>query len=79
MKLNSKISCPSNIIKIKNINAAQVAHTLKSGKIVALATDTVYGMCCDLDHESWRLNAVKRRDSQKPLGVFLPSIDLISE
>ncbi|PAV89538.1 hypothetical protein WR25_11038 [Diploscapter pachys] len=49
---------------------------LLRGGIVALPTDTLYGVSTLIDH-SHRLYALKERPQAKPLGLFLPSADSI--
>ena len=53
---------------IKNIK-----DVLTSGGIVAVPTDTVYGLICDATNEKAvkRLYQLKRRDLAKPIGIFV--------
>lgn len=54
--------------EIKNIK-----DVLTSGGIVAVPTDTVYGLICDATNEKAvkRLYQLKRRDLAKPIGIFV--------
>ena len=54
--------------EIKNIK-----EVLTSGGIVAVPTDTVYGLICDATNEKAvkRLYQLKRRDLAKPIGIFV--------
>ena len=69
----------SKIILQSKITAEAVASEIKAGKVVAIATDTVYGLIAILDENVQRLNKIKRRETQKPLGIFVPNVDCIPQ
>lgn len=61
-------------------NLPQIAHLLRIGGIVALPTDTVYGIACSAKNSAalekiWRL---KGRDPTKPMAICLHKVDVIS-
>lgn len=47
------------------------------GKVVAIKTDTVYGLICNaLDRDATdKIYDIKKRESKKPLAIFVKSID----
>lgn len=54
-----------------------VVKTLKEeGKVVALKTDTVYGLVCNaLDKKAVeKIYEIKKRESKKPLSIFIKNI-----
>ena len=55
-----------------------VVKTLKEeGKVVALKTDTVYGLVCNaLDKKAVeKIYEIKKRESKKPLSIFVKNIN----
>ncbi|CAJ0581439.1 unnamed protein product, partial [Mesorhabditis spiculigera] len=50
---------------------------LSSGGVVALPTDTLYGVTTVLEHTD-KLYALKKRTADKPLGIFVPSATDVS-
>ena len=56
----------------------QVIKTLnEGGKVIAIKTDTVYGLICNaFDKKATnKIYEIKRRESKKPLSIFVKSID----
>ena len=51
----------------------QIKDILINGGIVAVPTDTVYGLICDATNEKAvkRIYQLKRRDLAKPIGIFV--------
>ena len=51
----------------------QIKDILINGGIVAVPTDTVYGLICDATNEKAvkKLYQLKRRDLAKPIGIFV--------
>jgi len=65
------------IVNEKNPNAATLAHKfLRAGKIIAIPTDTVYGLACDASNlrAVEALYKIKNRDEKKPIAIFLRDI-----
>ena len=64
------------IIKLEDSDAfyGQVIDVLKKGGLVALPTDTVYGLAVDALNENAldKLSELKKRDNEKPLTYFMP-------
>ena len=59
-----------------------VVKTLKEeGKVVALKTDTVYGLVCNaLDKKAVeKIYEIKKRESKKPLSIFIKNIDEVEK
>ncbi|MBR0038762.1 MAG: threonylcarbamoyl-AMP synthase [Lachnospiraceae bacterium] len=59
-----------------------VIKTLKEdGKVVALKTDTVYGLICNaFDKKSTdKIYHIKNRENKKPLSIFLKSINEVKK
>jgi L-threonylcarbamoyladenylate synthase len=59
----------------KSINIAN--KFLKKGKIIAIPTDTVYGLAVDASNDQAieNLYKIKERDQQKPIAIFLPDFE----
>jgi len=53
--------------------------TIKSGRIVALATDTLYGIACDATNDSAvkKLYKIKERDSDKPISISVSNTKIM--
>ena len=51
----------------------QIKEVLLNGGIVAVPTDTVYGLICDATNEKAvkKIYQLKRRDLAKPIGIFV--------
>lgn len=75
----------SNISKIMTIQKGVegiIAETcairiLKSGGVIALPTDTIYGVACDATNVNAisKLYSIKHRDENKPLAICLGNVD----
>lgn len=66
------------VVYVQNINAVeQAANLLKSGKVIALPTDTVYGLACSAnDPEAiQKLYTIKGRICTKPIAICVPNIE----
>lgn len=66
------------IIKENNKNSLKKAlEILKSGGVIALATDTVYGLACDAfnDKAVEKLYELKKRNSQNPIAIFVENLE----
>lgn len=62
----------TKIYKIQNVEALRIASKcLRSGQIIALPTDTVYGFACDATNEKAvrQLYAIKDRSCCKPVAI----------
>lgn len=60
------------------MNLDLVINTLnEEGKVLAIKTDTVYGLICNaFDKKATnKIYEIKRRESKKPLSIFVKSID----
>ncbi|KAK0424717.1 hypothetical protein QR680_008807 [Steinernema hermaphroditum] len=51
-------------------------HVLNNGGVVALPTDTVYGIASLLSHSD-KLYNIKRRNPEKPLGLFISDVEQV--
>lgn len=66
-----------SIIKVTEPNATLLAtDCLKKGHVVALPTDTLYGLACDASNSEavQVLYDIKKRDSNKPLAICVSEI-----
>ncbi|XP_062551629.1 threonylcarbamoyl-AMP synthase-like [Armigeres subalbatus] len=78
-RLHSKMKLEemSTIVTSSVINAnddqaiRQAANLLESGKVIALPTDTVYGLACSANDPNaiQRLYAIKGREEKKPVAI----------
>ncbi|XP_017835642.1 yrdC domain-containing protein, mitochondrial [Drosophila busckii] len=60
--------------------ALQLAEEcLRLGKVIALPTDTVYGLACDANNEAaiQRLYEIKGRDEHKPVAICVNTINAL--
>ncbi|KYQ49763.1 YrdC domain-containing protein, mitochondrial [Trachymyrmex zeteki] len=57
-------------------SVAMAAELLQQGKVIAVPTDTVYGLACLAanSHAIQRLYEIKQRDEKKPLAVCLSNV-----
>ncbi|KYN26635.1 PREDICTED: yrdC domain-containing protein, mitochondrial [Trachymyrmex cornetzi] len=57
-------------------SVAMAAELLRQGKVIAVPTDTVYGLACLAanSHAVQRLYEIKQRDERKPLAVCLSNV-----
>ena len=55
----------------------KIAKIIKSGGVVAIPTETVFGLCCDATNKEAidKLYKVKKRSEQKPFTIQIESID----
>lgn len=56
-----------------------VSKKIITGAVVAMPTDTVYGLICDANNKSAieRIYAIKGRNNNKPIGIFVKDIKSI--
>ena len=61
------------------ISIEQAAHLLKSGQVVAIPTETVYGLAATINSESaiQAIYALKKRPINNPLIIHVSSVDTI--
>lgn len=62
-----------------NQNFEKVIEALKSGKVIAIKTDTVYGLVCnanDIDACN-KIYKIKKRERKKPLSIFVKDIESV--
>jgi L-threonylcarbamoyladenylate synthase len=66
-----------NTIVVKEDNLAYAADVIKSGGLVAVPTETVYGLACAAFDEVAvaRLYDVKGRDGAKPVSLLVSSVE----
>ena len=59
-------------------NLEEIVAAFNDGKIVCLPTDTVYAIsCCATNFEAVeRIYAIKKRDRNKPLPIFVSSVEM---
>ena len=60
----------------------QVIKTLnESGKVIAIKTDTVYGLICNaFDKKATeKIYDIKKRESKKPLSIFVKNLDEVKK
>ncbi len=65
------------IIKESDKNSAKIAASfLLQGKVVAIPTDTIYGLAVDAGNDGAvnELYWLKKRDNSKPIAIFVPNI-----
>ncbi|XP_011866838.1 PREDICTED: yrdC domain-containing protein, mitochondrial isoform X2 [Vollenhovia emeryi] len=57
-------------------SVAMAAEMLRQGKVIAIPTDTVYGLACLATNSQavQRLYKIKRRSEQKPLAICLSNV-----
>ena len=70
------------IIDQQDKNAVILAtKALQEGKIIIIPTDTIYGLAVDGSNPEAveRLYSLKKRDKNKPIAIFLPKLDFITE
>ncbi len=55
----------------------KVIEDLKQGKVIAIKTDTVYGLICDANNIDAcdKIYRIKKREKRKPLAIFVKNID----
>lgn len=59
-----------------NRSVAMAVELLQQGKVIAVPTDTVYGLACLAadSHAIQRLYEIKQRDERKPLAICLSNV-----
>lgn len=59
------------VMKANDHAIRQAANLLESGKVIALPTDTVYGLACNANDPNaiLRLYAIKGREEKKPVAI----------
>ncbi|KYM98447.1 YrdC domain-containing protein, mitochondrial [Cyphomyrmex costatus] len=59
-----------------NRSVAMAVELLRQGKVIAVPTDTVYGLACLAadSHAIQRLYEIKQRDERKPLAICLSNV-----
>ncbi len=64
-----------------NKNIHKAISILKSGGIVLLPTDTVFGICCRIDNKEslQRLFAIKKRDEHQAVPILVSSTDMVKQ
>ncbi|XP_055605302.1 threonylcarbamoyl-AMP synthase [Uranotaenia lowii] len=79
VKMNGVASSPgSNVIKCNDKKAIrQAANLLECGQVIALPTDTVYGLACSANNPEaiQRLYAIKGRAETKPVAICVAEYD----
>lgn len=81
---NNKTSSPpkmangyTNILSCSDANAIRIAAVqLEAGNVIALPTDTVYGLACSANDPAaiQKLYEIKARDEEKPVAICVPTI-----
>jgi L-threonylcarbamoyladenylate synthase len=66
------------VIKEEKAKIDYLRDLLKEGKVLALPTDTVYGLVCDISNKKAvkRVFKIKGRDIRKPVSVFVRNIEM---
>ena len=66
---------------IINQDSKKVIEDLKQGKVVAIKTDTVYGLICDANNIDAcdKIYKIKKREKRKPLAIFVKSVDEVKK
>lgn len=69
------------IIQADKKNIKEITAALENGAVLVLATDTVYGLVCDALNAKAveKIFEIKKRDRQKPLGVFVKNLESAKE
>lgn len=69
------------IIQESKQNIEGIITALKTGEVVVLPTDTVYGLVCDASNDQAveKIFKIKKRDRQKSLPVFVKDIKQAKE
>ncbi|MBQ1803839.1 MAG: L-threonylcarbamoyladenylate synthase [Bifidobacteriaceae bacterium] len=70
----------TNIKRFENC-LEEAADLVKSGEVIGVPTDTVYGLACDASNAEAisRLYALKRRPRSKPLQAVFPSVSSLKD
>lgn len=70
-------NCDTKLIRCSDEHSVEIAATqLRRGNVIALPTDTLYGLACDANNPDaiQRLYEIKERDEEKPVAVCIPNI-----
>ncbi len=69
------------IDQVKTTTIKLVANILKSGRIVVLPTDTVYGISCRADNEMTikKIYTLKKRNFNKPFIILVSSLNMLKK
>lgn len=84
-ELNSNTICRYEVLKIEEEfvekSAKHGANILKSGGVIGVPTDTVYGIAADAQNNEAiaRIYSIKGRDFRKPIAICVSSIDEVYE
>lgn len=80
---NGHLHHPDNVILLTSTNfealSKQGAEVLKSGGVIGVPTDTVYGIASDAQNNRAieRIYEIKGRDCRKPIAICVHSIDQV--
>lgn len=68
-----------NESKIKSLSLEKAASLVNDGKIIAVETETVFGLCCSFDNKNaiQKLYEIKNRDFSKPFTVGIIDLETI--
>uniref|UniRef100_A0A1I8ANQ0 Threonylcarbamoyl-AMP synthase n=1 Tax=Steinernema glaseri TaxID=37863 RepID=A0A1I8ANQ0_9BILA len=70
------------VLRLDRINfesaLTRAVQVLKNGGVIALPTDTVYGITSLLSHSD-KLYKIKRRNPEKPLGLFVADVQQVGK
>jgi L-threonylcarbamoyladenylate synthase len=71
-------------IDLENLDETVIqktANVIKSGGVVVVPTDTVYGLVCDATDETAirKTFEIKKRDLNKPIGIFVGDISMAKD
>lgn len=70
------------IINESDSNSIDIAcDYLRAGKIIAFATDTIYGIAADASNSEAinKIYQIKERSSEKPIAIFVKNLDVAKE
>uniref|UniRef100_A0A1Y9H9F2 Threonylcarbamoyl-AMP synthase n=1 Tax=Anopheles farauti TaxID=69004 RepID=A0A1Y9H9F2_9DIPT len=76
-RFQSTFAMRETVIRTTNAAAVQKAvHFLRQGKVIALPTDTVYGLACSAVNKKAvrQLYVIKERDELKPVAICVATI-----
>ena len=67
--------------KYTNEDIKRVCKIMKSGGVVIVPTDTVYGIACDASNKKAvrKIYDIKRRDYTKPCNILVSDINMIKK
>merc|ERR1712226_62888 len=60
---------------------AEIASCLRKGGVIAVPTDTIYGIACLAQSSEGiaKIYNIKSRDSKKPLAILVPSVSCVTD